>query len=184
LIDLADEVAYNAADLDDAFEAGLLTPERIADAVPAYADLLDTVETQFPGATERERFGESIRLLIDDQVSGFIEGTVEAVRSAAVADFESVRLFPARLARFTPQVRETSSRFKQFLLANVYTSDELEQERRASIAKLERLFEFLLDHPEKMPASEEPVERAVCNFIAGMTDRYFLRFYDTMFSQR
>src|SRR6185312_12491657 len=77
LIDLADEVAYNAADLDDAYEAGLLTPERIAAAIPAYADFLDTIETQFPGATERERFGESIRHLIDDQVSGFIEGTLE-----------------------------------------------------------------------------------------------------------
>ncbi|HWF11470.1 MAG TPA: dNTP triphosphohydrolase [Bryobacteraceae bacterium] len=181
LIDLADEVAYNAADLDDAFEAGLLTPERIADSVPAYADLLDTVETQFPGATDRERFGESIRLLIDDQVSGFIEGTVEAVKLAGVADSESVRRFPTRLARFTPQVRETSLGLKRFLLANVYTSEELEQERRASIAKLERLFEFLLNHPEKMPASEEPVERAVCNFIAGMTDRYFLRFYEGFF---
>src|SRR3954467_6078284 len=90
LIDLADEVAYNAADLDDAYEAGLLTPERIAEAIPVFADLLDTIETQFPGATERERFGESIRHLIDEQVSGFIEGTVEGAKSAGVNDFESV----------------------------------------------------------------------------------------------
>ena len=65
LIDLADEVAYNTADLDDAFEAGLLTPEQIAASVPAYAEILDTVETQFPGASDRERFLESIRHLLD-----------------------------------------------------------------------------------------------------------------------
>src|SRR6202789_2567683 len=46
LIDLADEVAYNAADLDDAYEAGLLAPDRVAAAVPVYADILDTIETQ------------------------------------------------------------------------------------------------------------------------------------------
>jgi dGTPase len=181
LIDLADEVAYNAADLDDAYEAGLLSPERIADNIPAYADLLDTIETQFPGATERERFGESIRHLIDEQVSGFIEGTVDAVTTAGMIDFNSVRQHPTRLARFTPHVRETSLQLKRFLLANVYTSDELEQERKDSIAKLDRLFEYLMAHPEKMPPSDEPPHRAVCDFIAGMTDRYFLRFYTALF---
>ena len=65
LIDLADEVAYNTADLDDAFEAGLLAPAQIALAVPAYAEILDTVQTQFPGATEREQFQETIRGLMD-----------------------------------------------------------------------------------------------------------------------
>src|SRR6202034_4282206 len=98
LIDLADEAAYNTADLDDAYEAGLLTPDRIAADVPVYADLLDTIETQFPGATERERFQESVRQLIDDQVSGFIRGTVDAVTAAGVKDFEAVRVYPARLA--------------------------------------------------------------------------------------
>src|SRR6202044_316874 len=113
---------YNAADLDDAYEAGLLKPEQIAEAVPAYADLLDTIETQFPGATERERFQESVRELIDGQVSGLIKGTVEAVEAAGVKDFESVRHFPSRLVCFTPEVRETSLQLKRFLLANVYSS--------------------------------------------------------------
>src|SRR5580698_9482192 len=107
LIDLADEVAYNSADLDDAYEAGLLTPDLIAAAVPAYADLLDTIETQFPGAAERERFQES------------------------------VRHYPSRLVRFTPEVRTTSLQLKRFLLANVYSSEALEVDRRESIAKLE-----------------------------------------------
>jgi dGTPase len=182
LIDLADEVAYNAADLDDAYEAGLLTPERIAAAVPAYADLLDTIETQFPGATERERFQESVRELIDGQVSGFIQGTIDAVNAAGVKDFEAVRHYPSRLARFTSEVRSTSSQLKRFLLANVYSSEALEKDRQESIAKLDRMFEYLLEHPERIsgePAS--PTPRIVCDFIAGMTDRYFLRFYDTLF---
>jgi dGTPase len=178
LIDLADEVAYNAADLDDAHEAGLLTPDLIAAAVPVYADLLDTIETQFPGATERERFQESVRQLIDGQVSGFIQGTVDAVNAAGMKDFESVRHYPSRLARFSPEVRETSLQLKRFLLANVYSSEALEQDRRESIAKLDRMFEYLLEHPEGMCG---PEPRDVCDFIAGMTDRYFLRFYEKLF---
>jgi dGTPase len=185
LIDLADEVAYNAADLDDAYEAGLLTPGQIAGAVPAWAALLDTVETQFPGATERERFQESVRHLIDELVSGLIEGTVAAARDAGVQTTEDVRRHPTRLARFTTPARETSLQLKRFLLRNVYSSDALETDRQDSIAKLERLFQFLLDHPEKIPAPQESEthspHRMVCDLIAGMTDRYFLRFYETVF---
>jgi dGTPase len=182
LIDLADEVAYNAADLDDAYEAGLLRPEQIAAAVPAYAESLDTIETQFPGATERERFQESVRHLIDDLVSGFIQGTVEAVNQAGVKDVDGVRACPSRLARFTPAARETSMQLKRFLLANVYCSGALEQDRRQSIDKLQRLFEYLVENPDKMPGERSgPTHRTVCNFISGMTDRYFLRFYEAMF---
>jgi len=184
LIDLADEVAYNAADLDDAYEAGLLTPEQIAAAVPAYAEALDTIETQFPGATERERFQESVRHLIDELVSGFIKGTMEAAKAAGVGDYEAVRHFPSRLARFTPEVRDTSLQLKRFLMENVYCSEALEADRRESIAKLERMFGYLLEHQEKLPGAEnaEPLHRTVCNFISGMTDRYFLRLYDSFFS--
>ena len=175
LIDLADEAAYNAADLDDAYEAGLLKPEQIAEAVPVYADLLDTIETQFPGATERERFQESVRQLIDDLVSGLIEGTIAAARTSAVADVSAVRRYPSRLARFTPETRETSLQLKRFLLRNVYSSSALENDRGDSIAKLDRLFRYLLEHPERIAGGIEPLPRHVCDFIASMTDRYFLR---------
>jgi dGTPase len=181
LIDLADEVAYNAADLDDAYEAGLLNPAQIAEAVPAYADLLDTIETQFPGASEREQFQESVRHLIDDLVSGLIGGTVAAAKASGAADFEAVRQHPSRLACFAPEVRETNLQLKRFLLRSVYSSDVLEEDRRESIIKLERTFEYLLDHPEKISAAGD-IPRSVCNFMAGMTDRYFLRFYNTLFA--
>ncbi len=182
LIDLADETAYNTADLDDAYEAGLLKPYQIAEAVPAYAEILDTVETQFPGATERECFQESVRHLIDDQVSGFIQATIEAANAAGVRDVEGVRLHPSRLACFRPAVRQTSIQLKRFLLKNVYSSDALEADRRTSIAKLDRMFEYLLDHPDAAGLSGT-APRGICDFIAGMTDRYFLRLYDTLFSE-
>ena len=76
LIDLADEVAYNTADLDDAFSAGMLTAEETAEAVPLYREIHEAVETQFPGASPRERFNEALRELINALVSGLIEGTV------------------------------------------------------------------------------------------------------------
>jgi dGTPase len=184
LIDLADEVAYNTADLDDAYEAGLLDPGLIAHFVPAYAEILDTVETQFPGATERERFLESVRQLVDELVSGLIKGTVTAARSAKLADPESVRAHPSRVAKFSEEAGDTSARLKTFLFDNVYTSEALDADRHASGERLTRMFEHLMKHPEKVPGGLEgakPLYRAVCDYIAGMTDRYFFRVYEQLF---
>jgi len=183
LIDLADEVAYNTADLDDAFEAGLLTPERIAAAVPAYAEILETVETQFPGATERERFLESVRALVDELVSGLIEGTVAAAREASVDGFEDVRRCATRVARFTEQAADTSKRLKSFLFEHVYASGALENDRRVSTVRLTEMFEYLMRHPEKVQGVDtdgRPLQRVVCDFIAGMTDRYFMACYEAL----
>lgn len=191
LIDLADEIAYNAADLDDAYEAGMLRPAQIADAVPVYADILDVVETSFPGATERERFQESVRHLIDGLVSGLIEGTVAAARASGASDAEAVRHLPARIAQFTEDAAATSRELKRFLHHNVYSSAELAEDRERSMERLALLFGHLMAHPELLPRGENPepdsgagqvtpLHRAVCDYIAGMTDGYFQRIYTAL----
>ena len=185
LIDLADEVAYNAADLDDAYEAGFFQPEEIAEAVPVYATILETVETSFPGATPRERFQESVRNLIDGLVSGLIEGTAASARESGVTDVESVRRHPKRIVRFTPESAATSRQLKRFLFERVYSSDALKADRRVSMERLAQLFAHLMAHPDLVPRSEDeadtkPLHRAVCDYIAGMTDGYFLRIYNEL----
>jgi dGTPase len=184
LIDLADEIAYNTADLDDAFSAGMLTAEDIAAAVPLYAGIHETVETQFPGATPRERFHEALRHLVDALTSGLIEGTVEQARSAGACGVEDVRSHPARLAAFSPRAAETSATLKRFLHEHVYASHELNNDRQRSTGRIAELFRFFLDHPERMPEGyreqhpDEPAHRLVCDYMAGMTDAFFRRTYE------
>jgi dGTPase len=184
LIDLADEAAYNTADLDDAFTAEMLTAADAAEAVPQYGALLETVEMQFPGASEREIFHETLRHLIDLLVSGLIEGTVAQAREARVETVEDVRAFPRRLAAFTPQTAETSRGLKRFLYAKVYSAPELVQERDRSVAMIAELFQFFLDNPDRLPqgyreqARQTGRHRVVCDYIAGMTDGFFRRTYE------
>jgi len=181
LIDLADEIAYNTADLDDGYSAGMFRIEDIAASVPGYAAILDTVDFQFPGASDRIRFHEALRRLIDLLVRGLIEGTSASAREAGVQDFEEVRRQPGRLAGFTPPARETSAALKTFLREKVYCSAAILEERRRSIGMLDELFRYFLDHPDRLPAfySEQaagrPRHRVVCDYIAGMTDGFFLR---------
>ena len=178
LIDLADEIAYNAADLDDAYEAELVRPQQIASAIPVYAGIFEAAETSFPGATERERFQEALRHLIDGLVSGLIEGTVVSARASGVTDAGAVRHLPARIVRYTDEAGATSQALKRFLHQHVYSSPALAEDRRQSIERLGRLFEHLMAHPEFLPGTEgAATHRAVCDYIAGMTDGYFQRVY-------
>jgi dGTPase len=184
LIDLADEVAYNTADLDDAFFAEMLTSDEVAACVPQYAAILDTIDTQFPGATARERFHETLRQLVDTLVSGVIDGTVEQARLAGVETTDEVRAFPRRLAAFTAEAAETSRQLKRFLLAKVYEAPALTEGRSRSVAMVGELFQFFLDHPDRLPAAyqeqaaQEAPHRVVCDYLAGMTDSFFHRIYE------
>jgi dGTPase len=185
-IDLADEVAYNTADLDDGFSAGLFSSEDVAASVPEYAAIHEAMETQFPAATARERFNEGLRQLIDRLVSGLIEGTVDRAQSAGVNDVEEVRAFPSRLAAFTPRAADTSRALKRFLYRTVYVSPPLTEDRGRSMSLVAELFQFFCQHPDRLPAPYdeqarcEPVHRVTCDYIAGMTDAFFGRTFEAM----
>jgi dGTPase len=181
LIDLADEIAYNTADLDDAFSAQLFGIEEIRRGVPEFDRRYEEAEGHFPGASCRELFQEVVRGLVDSLVSGLVQGTIDAVAASGVSDSEQVREIPRRLASFSPAALATNHELKQFLRDAVYFSEAMTEERRRSAAMIAQLFEFYTTHPGKLPPNyvellgKSPVHRIVCDYIAGMTDGYFLR---------
>ncbi len=189
LIDLADEIAYNTADLDDAFSAGLLRPEEVAAAVPYYRELYEAAETQFPGAPENERFHETLRCLIDSLVSGLIDGTARRSSESGARSVGEVRGYPQRLAAFTPETQTANRDLKRFLHRHVYSSAALFEERRRAASMIGELFDFFLEHPERLPASHSGLipaqapHRVVCDYIAGMTDGFFQRTYQQMLGE-
>jgi dGTPase len=183
LIDLADEIAYNTADLDDGFSAGLFAIEDAIQWVPEFGRRWEEVESQFPGASEREQFQEALRGLLDWLVSGLLQGTLEAADAASVANVDDVRAHPRRLASFTLPAHQANRTLKQFLHHTLYYSEPMASERRRSATRIAELFEFWIAHPEKLPENyveslaNAPVHRVVCDYIAGMTDGYFERCY-------
>jgi dGTPase len=183
LIDFADEVAYNTADLDDAFSAGMITLEEIATAVPNYASILAGVRRQWPDVPQRLQFQEVLRLLIDLLVTGLINGTLRAATEAGVKTTGDVRRHPARLACFLPAASETAQALKRFLHARVYNSPLLLAERERASGMISELFQFYLHEPARMPSpyseqiANQPLHQVVCDYIAGMTDGFFERTY-------
>ncbi len=187
LIDPADEIAYNTADLDDACGAGLIETGEIAGAVDCFARFLRPARARYPEADERVVFHEALRALFDWLVSSLIEGTRARAEEAGAADHEEVRRHPRRLASFTEEGREAIRALKAFLKERVYDSPELIAERQRSQQMIRRLFDYYLHDTNRLPepyrsqAARQPPQRVACDYIAGMTDPFFKRTYRTVF---
>ncbi len=183
LIDLADEIAYDTADLDDGYSSHMFAIADVRAAVPEFAEIHDQVENHFPGAPERLQFLESERVLMDRMVNGLVNGTIEAARTAAVRDYEEVRYAENRLAAFNAGATDTTRRIKSFMHAKVYNSEPLYSDRKRSAGMIADLFDYFLREPGSLPENyveelnSQPLHRVVCDYIAGMTDRYFMRCY-------
>lgn len=180
LIDLADEIAYNTADLDDGWSAGLFTTEQIAESVPGYRQILQEIRHAFPLAGDREVFLESVRRLIDLLATALIEGTASNVKASGAETVEDVRRLP-RLAGMTPEAAEVNRGLKRFLFEHLYSIPMLAEERHRATCQIGRLFEFFMNEPGQLPENHRkrladfPLHRVVCDYIAGMTDGYFRR---------
>lgn len=188
LIDLVDEIAYNTADVDDAHDAGFFPLASLGEAVPQAAAYLDELELQIPAAEERIRLHELQRRLIDHLMRGLMQGSIDAVQASGVTTVEQVRQWPQRLIRYTPESQATTAALKNFLHQHVYHTPTLQSERSHTSAAIERLFDYLLAHPQAVPETNAedlpaPPHRKVCDYIASMTDGYFRRTYLKLFNE-
>ena len=115
--------------------------------------------------------------MINWLVTGLIEGTLAA--TAGLASSEDVRTHPSRVALFTAETAAGSVELKRFLRQKVYNSEAVTRSRGESARQIVALFEFFLANPSRLPqredAPEEPLHRRVCDYIAGMTDGFFLK---------
>jgi dGTPase len=181
IIDLVDEIAYNSADLDDGFEARLLDFNQLRSEVPTFDAAYKDVDRRYPASPHKLKFNEALKRILDRLATDLIENTRLQVEAAGVKTVENVRHHGKRIAAFSPDAARQNASLKQFLGARVYSHPAISEDRDRSVAALDALFRFFLDHPERMPrhyaelAQIEPRHRIVCDYIAGMTDHFLLR---------
>jgi dGTPase len=180
MIDLTDEIAYSTADLDDAVEAKILTREQVRAGVPVFARLYAEVAQRYPAASEKLKFYETLKRVLDRLVSDLIAHGRELIREAGVGSVEDVRRFPRRLFAFSPEVDQERKEIREFLYKNVYFSPVLQPDKQQAEQVIAELFEFFMSMPRMLPLSyqekarNEPLHRIVCDYLAGMTDSYIL----------
>ena len=181
MIDVADEIAYNCADLDDGYEAKLLTVAQICKGVPLFDRFYRRFEREHPEALEKLRFNEALKRVLDYLVTDLIQTTRRRLRQSGVRSVAAVRSKRSRLVGLSPAASRQNQRLKDFLLRNLYSHPSIRAERKKITDSVSGLFRYFLAHPRSLPASyqkkREPLRRVVCDYIAGMTDHYLLEQY-------
>jgi dGTPase len=183
LIDLADEIAYLTADLDDGVESGLLEIGHIREHVDILARCYRKVEQEHAGVDEKFLFNEALQLMQNVLADDLIETTGRNALAIGAGCLADVRCHPTRLAIFSPQVEAERLQEKRYLYDTLYTCKPLETEHDKAEEVVTALFDHWINDPEELPVSHfeevenEGLARVVADYIAGMTDSFILLQY-------
>jgi dGTPase len=182
LANLADEIAYNAHDIDDGVRSGLLTLEQLRE-VPLVDHFVEQALQQHPqlaAQAGRRLLFETIRRMLSAQVHDVIDASQAALDAAVPADADAVRALPVatRLLAFSPAMRADSTALKRFLFTHLYRHEQVMAVTGVAREVVKDLFQAYVDQPQQMRADfarREDRHRAVADYVAGMTDRFALR---------
>jgi dGTPase len=180
LIDLADEIAYLTADLDDGVESGLLEIGHVREHVEILGRSYRGVELAHPGAEEKYIFHDALQAMQKALILDLIQTTAGNVEQAGFKSLADIRNAPRRMAVFSPQAEAERLQEKRYLLDYLYTCTELEQEHSKGEEVVTELFEFWVNEPEELPEAyfaeveTDGLARVVADYIAGMTDNFIL----------
>jgi dGTPase len=183
LIDLADEIAYLTADLDDGLDSGILALEQVREAAPFFRGFYDAAREKFAAAAPKVLAYEALRRMLNAFVTDLIDGVRARVAALGAQALADVRHAPHRLVALSAPMEANRAATKKFLYENLYNSPEQEQEHiRAEEVVLE-LFRRLISDPTQMPEDHqaqipsEGLARTVADYIAGMTDGYIVQLW-------
>ena len=190
IANLADEITYYSHDLDDGIDSGLLNEKKLRKDVRLWNLAARTVEKQFGVLADECRRYFTIRCIIDMQVKDVVETSEERILAVGVNSADAVRLQPRSLVQHSPRRREQNLELRDYLYQNLYYNPVVHQPNVRAVRMLEQLFNYFIEHPKEIGAlsrkriRKDGLHRAVCDYLAGMTDRYAIMEYQRLFGVR
>jgi len=180
LANLADEITYYSHDLDDGLDAGLLSETDLGRHVRIWAQAAKRVQREFGTLPDESRRYYIIRTIIDLQLADVIATSERLIAAAGVAAADDVRRCARRLIQYSPKRRELNRELRRYLYKNLYYNPVVHAPHVRARRLLRELFNYYLKHPREIGGHasrrvrQAGLHRAVCDYIAGMTDRYLL----------
>lgn len=188
LCNLADEIAYNAHDIDDGVRSGLLEFDQLAE-VPLFRRFLDDALAAHPGLPRlpgRRLLYETLRRMLSQQVYDVIDASGKAIAQAAPASADEARQAPP-LIRFSADMQAASTGMKRFLFKALYRHPQVANMTARARRVVRELFTAYASRPEEMPQDYRLAEdrhRAISDYVAGMTDRFAIREHERLMGAR
>jgi len=179
IANLADEITYYSHDLDDAVDFEILSAAQLEENA-VWQLSHRAVIASYPAAREPELHKLIIRDIIDVQVRDVITTSAQTIRAANPGSADEVRRQPGPLIRYSEELLEANGELRRFLYQNVYYHPRVAEVNERACEMLRRVFEAYLLDPERLGETAtkrietEGLHRTVCDYIAGMTDRYLI----------
>ena len=189
---LADDIAYNAHDIDDGLRAGLIETEQLND-LALVGDLMREVRGAWPGLEPARFIHETIRRLISAMIRDLTEVTEARIGALAPSSADDIRAAGQAVAAFSAGMAADIGTIKQFLFAHMYRHPRVMRAMASAEHVLKSLFERYMYRPADLPfdwrlgtgaGRNGELAEQVCNFIAGMTDNFAIREYERLFDER
>jgi len=181
--DLADEITYYSHDLDDALDFQILSAAQLGEN-EVWRKSERAVRSRYSDAREPEMHKLIIRNIIDNEVRDLITTSAKSIAESTVQSPDDVRRQPARLIRYSDDLAEANRALRKFLYQNVYYHPRVSEVNRRACEMLRRVFEAYLVDPDRLGdgatrrIEKEGLHRTVCDYVAGMTDRYLMEEYE------
>jgi dGTPase len=186
---LSDDIAYNNHDVDDGVQAGLFRLAELED-VPLIGPIVHSARKDYPDLNERLTRLEAVRRMIGAMVDDLMAETARRAEAGKVGSVHDVRGFGKALVAFSPQMNQDLSRLRAFLYERMYRHWRVNRTRSQARRILAEMFQLFLREPDVMPnewgllgqaANETGRPRLVCDYVAGMTDRFAIEEHRKLF---
>jgi len=177
IADVADDITYQAHDVQDGLEAGLLTADGLED-LELWQRALDRVRSEFPKCPPKRLVPTAVRKLFTLQIEDVLERAAKQLAVSSLDSPEAVMAHPERIVDFSPSMREMLQPFRKVLFDQMYFHPAVESANEEAVEKMRLLFNHYLDHPMHMGTKalgrmkESGPMRTVCDYVSGFTDRY------------
>ncbi len=184
---LADEITYYSHDLDDGLSSGLLSEKQLMRDVRIYRRAAQSVKKEYGDLPDESRRYFIVRCIIDDQVKDVVYQAEARIQDAEVNSADEVRLQARPLVQYSPERRTLNLELRDYLYQNLYYNPEVHNPNRRAVRMLAELFDYYSDHHDEL--GEQPRKRArkdgwprsLCDYLAGMTDRYAIQEHQRLF---
>ncbi len=186
---LADEITYYSHDLDDGLDSGLLSEKNLFQKVRVWAQAARLVKKEHGDLPDESRRYFTIRTIINMQIKDVVETSERLILAADVHSADDARRCARALIQYSTERRVQNLELRRYLYKNLYYNRAVYEPHIRANQLLKDLFGFYLKHPKEIGEQARKqirrsgLHRAVCDYIAGMTDRYVTREYQRLFSK-
>ncbi|GJL79371.1 MAG: deoxyguanosinetriphosphate triphosphohydrolase-like protein [Nitrospinaceae bacterium] len=185
--DFADGIAYNAHDLDDGVTSNLLDIGKLRD-VALWSENEQLLDAKYSNLDFKLKKYQIVRRIINDLITDFREHTLENLTRLNMETADDIRSAPLRVAGFGPEMDDKNKELKKFLFKNMYTHRKVMRMEFKAELYLTEIFKAYKKMPVLLPDSSGPqtsdasLERKICDYVSGMTDRYAISEYKKLFT--